>query len=398
MTQPASTTACVASFRVALTALLPLVCTVPSLAQGERACARDNTWLFDIMGGIPPCNVPGVSPLAGFRLGDPEATWRAHLDRLERASVLNQEGEGSYRYDLTHGDTDLPLVLRLNPGDYTHGPLRVVELECPPRRLLHEGGMELTLNACTPREAEGILSHMLLLHGRPLEEETRVGFQWSEAPPDTAYTWTWGSPSYTAELLVRANAFPEWRITGVSDAGDAGAHKSVLIRYEASNAAAMEAPIREDIRGRLRARDLLRISVAPPSFRSTTPSASNGWSDGEVAVRVWSFDREGLEEPRGIVGVEFDLVVVSASGEELCRVDRCSYELSPPLQGRREGAFMINTGKGFLDGAGPTYRLGYSSSTPAGRDCARAARATEPLHVRAEVMRVRFEDGEVRGN
>src|SRR5690606_16822015 len=117
--------------RTALAALLPFVIAVPTLAQGEGACNRDDTWLADIALGNPPCNEPGVSPLTGFRLGDPEAYWRTHLDRLISESVLEADGEGGYKYDLESGGTPVPLVLRLNPGDYAHGPLRVVEAECP---------------------------------------------------------------------------------------------------------------------------------------------------------------------------------------------------------------------------------------------------------------------------
>jgi len=147
--------------------------------------------------------------------------------------------------------------------------------------------------------------------------------------------------------------------------------------------------IKDSIRKSLTPKDLITMNVYQPTWRDLNSRALSDY-DSQIEFNIRDIQRKDLEEPRGVTGVRFDIVILDKFNKELYRMEDVTYEPNTPLMNGSNGLLAYD--------AFPTiYTMKYfkNSKSTASLESARIYSQTNKIKVNAEIKAIVFDDGSV---
>lgn len=108
------------------------------------------------------------------------------------------------------------------------------------------------------------------------------------------------------------------------------------INYKSMNYDIVLNKIKDSIRKTFTPKDLIVMDINNPKW-SVINSQTFPYYDSKFEFTVVSVFRKDREEPRGITGVRFDIVISDVFNKELCRIENLTYEPQHPIMNKENG-------------------------------------------------------------
>jgi len=282
----------------------------------------------------------------------------------------------------------------LNPDNYNYGSLRQIRINLGgdttysifDRRPIFKEGQGIRLKS----EIDAIYNYYIRIYGKPdsvneIMNQNRIRLFGEE---DTIL------PIVTSKWFLK-----DFNITFFRPEPYRSSYKKdkfvydekAYIQYEVKDYLAQLHKIQETIRLSLKPNDMIRINFGYPYWKILKPQRYSDFDDRKFTVELRTVFRKDREEPRKIVAIKYDIVLVDRFDTELFRFKDTALELSEPL-GPRENAslFMVDS-----------YNLQFTSIYYSGQTAAknleqaRIIAETSTVTVKADIKAIVFEDGQV---
>lgn len=166
------------------------------------------------------------------------------------------------------------------------------------------------------------------------------------------------------------------------------------ILYEINDYAKKLHDIQESIRLSLKPNDMIRINFGYPYWEILRPKNYSDFDDRKFTVELRNVFRKDREEPRKIVAIKYDLILIDRFDTELFRYKDNTLDLSEPLSPRENASlFMVKS-----------YNLQFTSIYYSGQTAAknlekaRITAETSTVTVKADITAIVFDDGQVLRN
>jgi hypothetical protein len=167
--------------------------------------------------------------------------------------------------------------------------------------------------------------------------------------------------------------------------------EKTYVQYEINNYSSQLHAIQESIRLSLKPNDMIRINFGYPYWETLRQKSYSDYNDRKFKVELRNVFRKDREEPRRIVALKYDLLLLDRFDTELYRFKDNALDLSEPLSPRENASLFM------VENYDLQFTSIYYSGQTAAKNLEQARRFAESstVTVQAYITAIVFEDGKV---
>lgn len=318
-------------------------------------------------------------PLLGLRLGSENKEWKEKVRLLEETGLLRDKMyNNEYETYLVYGQDSIKTVTKINHDNYLETDLLSVKINLNTDTVRIDSNRNYYLRGSGKPKSESIeksLKWLTSLYGKPdkvfYAKDSMLNFSDYMYFDSTALVHRWTEQDYQIELFQDISKFE------FTPGNDQGTYILFLVK-DYKNKLALE---KERIRLTLKPKDIITTSyIDRPKFSVLS------YNVHKIELTIPMIQRRGVEEPRGVSDIKFDVIFKNQFKEEVGRIENFVLHFDKPINGYEPYQQPMN---------GYAFYVNYNPFSQDGRQFTFIRDNIKNITPEFDIKKIVFEDGQV---